>query len=244
MIQKRKLFKKAGRGFVRRARFFAAQGLKNKRALALLSLLSKKKALSAVLALISALGLFWFMSVLIFKKNLIRANGGQNLSVEFLSHLREEELQLRSRRRPKKPKAEKALPESPRIKMSEPQLQKPQLETALSAPALPDEAPLGAESVAKGGGDTEAVPSFRIRPVYPRRAALQNIEGFVLLQFDINKMGQTENISVLRARPPQIFNSSAVRALSKWKYKPKIENGRPVRQNGLKVKLDFNLEGG
>lgn len=205
-----------------------------------------KKLLLLSLALGSALSLFWFMSVLILKKDLLQIDASPHISIEFLSNLRDEDLQLRSRRRPKKPEPDKAPPQSPRLKIPQTQPQKPQLSTVLLAPALPDEAPLGGESSVGGGGgsDTQAVPSFRISPVYPRRAALQNIEGFVLLKFDINKMGQTENISVLRARPPQIFNASAVRALSKWKYKPKIENGRAVRQNGLKVKLDFILDGG
>ncbi|MCZ0932004.1 MAG: energy transducer TonB, partial [Oligoflexia bacterium] len=89
--------------------------------------------------------------------------------------------------------------------------------------------------------DREGTPIFRIQPLYPRRAALQNIEGFVILQFDITAGGYTDNITVIQASPPQIFNSSAVQALRKWKYKPKIENGKPVRQKNLKVQLDFNL---
>jgi protein TonB len=30
--------------------------------------------------------------------------------------------------------------------------------------------------------------------------------------------------------------------LGKWKYKPKIEDGKPMKQFGLTVQLDFKLD--
>ncbi|WP_371193261.1 energy transducer TonB [Glaciecola sp. SC05] len=66
-------------------------------------------------------------------------------------------------------------------------------------------------------------------------------EGWVMLEFDINTLGEPVNISVLESVPARIFDKEAVRALTKWKYKPKIVDGVPVVQKDLKVRLDFTL---
>lgn len=63
--------------------------------------------------------------------------------------------------------------------------------------------------------------------------------GYVQLKFDVDTTGNTENIQVIESQPEGVFDEAAVRALSKWKYNPKITNGKPVKQLGLKVQLDF-----
>jgi len=93
-----------------------------------------------------------------------------------------------------------------------------------------------------GNDDKSAVPKVRINPRYPRIAATKGIEGFVTLTFDINAIGATENIQVVDSNPKGIFNKAARRALSKWKYEPKLRNTKAVPQPGQKVTLQFNLE--
>lgn len=66
--------------------------------------------------------------------------------------------------------------------------------------------------------------------------------GYVRLQFDINTKGNPENIVVVKSEPEGFFEDAAVKALSKWKYKPKVVNGRAVKQLGLQVQLDFQPE--
>ena len=44
------------------------------------------------------------------------------------------------------------------------------------------------------------------------------------------------------ADPKRVFDKEARRALRKWKYKPKIENGVPVAQHDMFVVLDFRFE--
>ena len=204
-----------------------------------------KKYLSLLsLALLISLFIFYFMSLLISTRKNPNKVGSQNVSINFLLNDKLDELELRSRRLPKKPKKEEPPPETPKLKIQQTELQKPEMISQLPQLDLPDDF----ESDTKGAGvssqasqDRKVTPIFRIQPVYPRRAALRNIEGFVILQFDITPIGNTDNITVIQASPPQIFNSNAIQALKKWKYKPKIENGKAVRQNNLKVQLDFSL---
>lgn len=92
--------------------------------------------------------------------------------------------------------------------------------------------------------DGEATPIVRIDPKYPPQAARDGIEGWVKLSFTINEIGGVEDVEVLDAEPKRVFDKEAKRALRKWKYKPKVVEGKPQRQPGLSVQLDFKIDKG
>lgn len=90
--------------------------------------------------------------------------------------------------------------------------------------------------------DGDATPIVRIEPQWPIKALRDGKEGWVQLSFTINELGGTENIKVIKAEPKRLFNKAAKRALKKWKYKPKIVDGKALKQPGMKVQIDFNLD--
>ena len=92
--------------------------------------------------------------------------------------------------------------------------------------------------------DGEATPIVRIEPKYPIQAARDGKEGWVRLSFTINEIGGVEDVTVIEAEPKRIFDKEAKRALRKWKYKPKVVDGKPMKQPGLTVQLDFKMDGG
>ena len=94
------------------------------------------------------------------------------------------------------------------------------------------------------GRDGDATPIVRIEPKYPIQAARDGKEGWVTLSFTINEIGGVEDVDVIEAEPKRIFDKEAKRALRKWKYKPKVVDGKPMRQPGLTVRLDFKMDGG
>ena len=94
------------------------------------------------------------------------------------------------------------------------------------------------------GRDGDATPIVRIEPKYPIQAARDGKEGWVRLSFTINEIGGVEDVKVIEAQPKRIFNKEAKRALRKWKYKPKVVDGKSMRQPGLTVQLDFKMDGG
>ncbi|HET8815905.1 MAG TPA: energy transducer TonB [Pseudidiomarina sp.] len=103
----------------------------------------------------------------------------------------------------------------------------------------------GAETGFDTGGmmtDGEATPIVRINPRYPPAAARDGISGWVLLRFTIDETGGVTDVEVLDSNPRRVFDQEARRALLRWKYKPKVVDGKAVRQPGQTVQLDFNLE--
>lgn len=94
------------------------------------------------------------------------------------------------------------------------------------------------------GRDGDATPIVRIEPKYPIQAARDGKEGWVTLSFTINEIGGVEDVTVIEAEPKRVFDKEAKRALRKWKYKPKVVDGKAMKQPGLTVRLDFNMNGG
>ncbi|KTF14870.1 energy transducer TonB [Pseudoalteromonas sp. H105] len=94
------------------------------------------------------------------------------------------------------------------------------------------------------GRDGDATPIVRIEPKYPTQAARDGKEGWVQLSFSIDELGGVTDVEVIDADPKRIFDREAKRALKKWKYRPKIIDGKPQKQVGLQVQLDFKLNQG
>lgn len=94
----------------------------------------------------------------------------------------------------------------------------------------------------QGGSDRDVVPLVRIEPEYPMMAAQQRIEGWVLLRFNITPVGTVKDARVIDSNPKAIFDETSVKAVMRWKYNPKIENGVAVERRGVEVILRFNLE--
>ena len=89
-----------------------------------------------------------------------------------------------------------------------------------------------------------ATPILRVEPRYPEKAIQDNLQGFVLLEFDIDEEGATDNITVVRSKPGDVFDDSAITALKQWQYKPAQKDGKRLRQHGLLVQLDYKLDKG
>jgi len=93
----------------------------------------------------------------------------------------------------------------------------------------------------KGLPDSDARSVVRVTPNYPIDAARKGIEGWVVLAFDISKIGEVINVKVLDSTPKRIFDKAAKKALKKWKYRAKSVNGEQVSQHNFTVQLDFNM---
>jgi protein TonB len=93
-----------------------------------------------------------------------------------------------------------------------------------------------------GGADRDAVPLVRIEPDYPMQARQRRIEGWVVVEFTISTAGTVKDPVVVASEPGTVFDRAAIQAVRKWKYNPKVQDGKPVERPGVKVRLDFEME--
>lgn len=189
--------------------------------------------------------LFMFMASLIVSGKFKPAATDSENFIEFVRIKSDDDVQVRQRQVPKKPPPPKEPPPMQKLNVaSEAKPMTPDLNMALPDLDLPIGKGSGPYLGGAGGGtaDSSTVPLVRIEPQYPRKAAMAGTEGWVLLKFDINEQGSVANVEVIDAQPRRTFDREARNALLKWKYKPRLVDGKPTVQVGNQVKIEFKLQ--
>jgi protein TonB len=164
------------------------------------------------------------------------------LSIEYTDFIRvsrEERLEMKS----EKPK--KIMPEE-RPEMLNPRQSVEQDADAISigysmARVAKDQINLAGLIGDFGSPDGEFLPLVRVAPIYPHRARANGIEGWVDLEFTITATGTVTDVKVI-ASSHKMFETTAVRAIQKFKYRPRIVNGQPVAVTGIEYRISFQLE--
>ena len=90
--------------------------------------------------------------------------------------------------------------------------------------------------------DGSYVPIFKVPPIYPRRAQERGIEGCVMLEFTVTKVGSVKDPVVLWSLPSGIFDRAAMRSAMIFKYKPQIRDGEPIEVKGVLNQITFIIE--
>ena len=80
----------------------------------------------------------------------------------------------------------------------------------------------------------------RIPPVYPVRAKIRGIEGWVDVEFVVTDQGFVEDIKILSAQPKKIFDKNVIQCLSAWRFKPGTISGEPVKTR-VRTRIRFKL---
>jgi TonB family protein len=79
-----------------------------------------------------------------------------------------------------------------------------------------------------------------VQPVYPAKAELSKIQGWVELDFTVAESGDVKDIAVRSASTPGVFDGAAISALSQWRYTPVLRDGKPVPQRA-RIRIRFTL---
>lgn len=90
--------------------------------------------------------------------------------------------------------------------------------------------------------DGNILPLVQVQAIYPQRALLKGTEGYVILAFNVSKEGKVVEPRVLSSQPAGVFDRAALKAISRWKYSPKVENGKAVKMFGIQRKMVFTIE--
>lgn len=87
----------------------------------------------------------------------------------------------------------------------------------------------------RGGGPTLQLQQG-VDPEYPQQAREAGVEGWVSLVYDVAADGSVSDVEVVAAEPEGVFDTAALEAVRRWRYRPLTE---PVENVGstLRFKL-------
>jgi protein TonB len=202
--------------------------------------------IAALVAVGVTFGLFLFMYTL------ISSGGDQRAELDAISGIHfgpveiPDEIMTRSRRKPKKPPPPKEPPPPPKMQISKmdqqvqnmPQMDIPDLDVPMVGGAGMF---IGNFQQVDQSAEGDIIPVVVIRPMYPREAAITGTQGWVKVEFTITEVGTVKNPRVIDAKPPRIFNREAIRAILKWKFKPRVVEGIAVERRATQI-IDFTLD--
>lgn len=201
---------------------------------------------SVVLAVVVTVAAFYLMHRLISGDDGDRERMDAPPGIRFGPVEIEPEIQTKDRRKPEPPPPPETPPPPPDLQVSDvqqtrremPRMDMPDLNLGVGAgpPVLGN---VGMDRGAEG----DVVPLVRINPQYPRDAAMNQIEGYVTVEFTITETGSVRDPRVIDSKPPRIFDREAIRAILRWKFKPRVVGGEAIARQATQT-IEFNLDNG
>ena len=199
-------------------------------------------------SVVIGVALFSLMQIMISNDQILEPSDGSRTYLNFVRIEASEETRTKERQPPREPPPPENPPDTPDLSNQLTNLN-PNLDMSMPSIGIPinsgDGPFLGALQQGNGmaGFDTDVIPVVRVPPAYPRNARQAGIQGFVTMAVTINPDGTVSDVSVLESDPPRLFDQSAMDAMRRWKFRPKIVDGTPVGQRARQT-IEFKLGGG
>jgi periplasmic protein TonB len=93
------------------------------------------------------------------------------------------------------------------------------------------------------------MPIVTVAHEYPSSALSRGMEGSCTVEFVVTETGATRDIVPVAelcvnkkdGQPTTVWNRASVKAVSKFKFKPKVVEGKPVEVPGVRYKLTYQM---
>ncbi len=194
---------------------------------------------SMILALLITLGLFFVMQALIATGAQIE----QNVNVVKIVDATMPEIEMEVVREIERPEPTEQL-DTPPPEIQERQVAVdagPSLSIQRAAVQIETDLSIGGASISITDG--EMLPLVNVTPTYPTRAASRGIEGWCQVSFTVTDTGGVRDVVVVDAEPPEIFDTASIRAAEKFKFQPKVVDGKGVEVPNVQYVFRYQLEG-
>lgn len=203
-----------------------------------------KVAIAGILGVVTTLGLLFLMNSLV---NTEFAQPDASKSVK-IPDIRMSNTKIETRlddAKPEKPVEPEAPPELP-----EPEFDSP----VVAGESLNMTAPVAKAGIDVGSGtlafsEGEYLPIVKVPPEYPSTALSRGIEGFCTVVYTVTETGTTRDPQPIESecitkdgKPTSVFNRASVKAALKFKYKPKVVDGKPVEVPGVKNRFTYTMQ--
>jgi protein TonB len=200
---------------------------------------------SLLLGVAVTLVLFFIMQALIDSGDQAYRSDSDGQIMEFVRIKDDESLSLKDRRKPKKPEPPKEPPPPPKMiveKQAKPTMNKIKIDIPnIDLPTIAGGGPFLGNWAGNPLAEGDVLPIVRIDPQWPREALVEGIEGYVIVEVIIAADGSVASAVVIESVPRRIFDRNVIRAVLKWKFKPRIINGVAVERRAIQ-RLDFSLD--
>ena len=87
-------------------------------------------------------------------------------------------------------------------------------------------------------GSLIAYATRQAPPIYPTAAKTMRTSGIVRVDVTVNEAGDVAEVQ--KTSGPALLQGAAKDAIKKWKFKPFVRDGQPVKATGF-VSFNFNL---
>jgi len=185
-------------------------------------------------------GLFLTMNFLVSSGEVKIDNDDRPRFIDVVQDIEDQPPQRMERQVEKPPEVEAPPPEidTPQVDMSGPN----KLNLSIGRANTAGGVNLGSIDLGPSS-DGDYLPLVRVQPQYPRRANERGIEGYVIVELTVSEDGTVpaSSIVIIEAEPKGYFERAATKAATKFKYKPKVVNGKPQAVTGVRYKFTFDL---
>ena len=89
--------------------------------------------------------------------------------------------------------------------------------------------------------DGPLVAIVRVAPEYPQQPLRRNLEGYVIVEFDVLADGSVANVRVFESSS-SLFERAAINAAKRFRYKASIVDGIAQVSTGIRSKISFRLD--
>ncbi len=203
---------------------------------------SVRLILGVLLATFVTLFLLWLMNYLIVTGDHSLEDEVAGATLDFVRVKPQENLTRKSDKpeKPPPPAAPPPEPPAPELDNADPSAEK----VAISAAPVSTDIDLSSGGFSLGVGEGDYLPIVKVAPMYPARASSRGIEGWVIVEYTVTSTGTVKDVIVLESKPTsKIFHKAAINAAKKFKYKPRVQDGKAMEVPGVRNRFLFELEG-
>lgn len=188
---------------------------------------------SGIMGFLITLTLFFGMKSLLGDRAKIKDNDFLDFKISYVKAEIETKQRSRQRKKPPEPEKSSQPPAAPKLNVA--QNNKSLVDmlsdynngknlNILKNMGLPGlNVNIGKPSIDNQGGLKAGIP-----PIYPPKALLNNIEGWVHVKISVNAFGSVDDVLVLNSEPARLFDEAALKAVRKWAFHQKKINDTPV----------------
>ncbi|HKJ74780.1 MAG TPA: energy transducer TonB [Alphaproteobacteria bacterium] len=199
--------------------------------------------LSTAIAVCITLGLFYVMYSLVRVTEPHIDKSAQTHVIDFVRLKRDETTQTKQRKLPDQPPPQDQPPPPPDLAQAKPDYASasgPKITMNFAnAGGLHGGVKLGQPAADR---DATSLLVSTSPLVYPNRARSAGKEGYADIQFTVTKTGQVVDAQVIDENPDGWgFGQAAVKTVQRWRYQPKLVDGKPVERPGLRFRIRFQL---